>query len=93
MGDFGTVSSIEPARENAIPSIVGEKRTRKPWVARVNKVYARETRIGACADYLLGIKLKAIELKWGIPINSGLVLYWIKKTGHFKTRNRVSGQV
>ena len=50
-----------------------------------NKVYSDETRIGACADYLLGRSHAEIEQKW--RVNMGTVANWIRRTGSFKTRN------
>ena len=43
-----------------------------------------EVRIGACADYLLGVKLKVIEDKWGVT--GSQVCKWISRTGSFKLR-------
>lgn len=48
------------------------------------QTYSLERRIGACADYLLGLSLRDIELKWSI--NPNWVLIWIKRTGSFKLR-------
>jgi uncharacterized protein YjcR len=47
--------------------------------------YTDEQRIGACADYLLGLPHKVIAAKWGVRMES--VYVWIKRTGSFKTRN------
>lgn len=48
--------------------------------------HSYEVRVGACADYLIGLPVKVIEHKWGLPICS--VQNWIRKTGQFKLRNR-----
>jgi transposase len=48
--------------------------------------HSDEVRIGACADYLLGKSYLEIEGRWGVPIST--VLNWIRKTGHFKLRNK-----
>jgi uncharacterized protein YjcR len=47
--------------------------------------YSDETRIGACADYLLGKPYSHIEAEWNVPMAT--VHAWIKRTGSFKTRN------
>ena len=49
------------------------------------KKHPDEIRIGACADYLLGVSMKDIERKYGLP-DSTIVTFWIKKTGSFKIR-------
>ena len=43
-----------------------------------------ETRIGACADYLLGKPTSEIEAKWHVSATT--VSMWIKRTGSFKLR-------
>lgn len=43
-----------------------------------------ERRIGACADYLLGVKVCVIELKWNVSHAS--ITRWIRRTGSFKLR-------
>jgi hypothetical protein len=50
------------------------------------KRHSRETIVGACADYLLGVKVDEIERKW--KINEGVVYYYLRKTKHFKLRSR-----
>jgi uncharacterized protein YjcR len=46
---------------------------------------SRRIRIAACADYLLGVSLKRIEIKYHIPGTT--VCYWVRKAG-FKLRNK-----
>lgn len=47
--------------------------------------HSDNTRIGACADYLLGISIEVIKEKWGV---SSTTLYkWILRTGSFKLRH------
>ena len=48
------------------------------------KRHTAETRIGACADYLLGKPWCVID-QWGV--NRTTVAGWIRKTGHFKMRH------
>jgi uncharacterized protein YjcR len=43
-----------------------------------------ETRIGACADYLLGKPTSEIEVKW--QVSAATVSKWIRRTGSFKLR-------
>jgi len=43
-----------------------------------------ETRIGACADYLLGKPTPEIMAKW--QVSATTVSRWIKRTGSFKLR-------
>jgi len=43
-----------------------------------------DTRIGACADYLLGKPTSEIEAKW--QVSAATVSRWIKRTGSFKLR-------
>lgn len=50
-----------------------------------NRRYSDETRIGACADYLLGRPHAEIERKWNVDM--GTVHNWIRRTGSFKTRD------
>lgn len=47
-------------------------------------MHSRETRVGACADYLIGKSGAEIELKWGVKIPT--VSRWIKEAGSFKLR-------
>lgn len=47
-------------------------------------MHARETRVGACADYLIGKSAGEIELKWGVKIPT--VSRWIREAGCFKLR-------
>lgn len=47
-------------------------------------MHARETRVGACADYLIGKSASEIESKWGVKIPT--VSRWIKEAGSFKLR-------
>ena len=49
-----------------------------------NRSYTDDTRIGACADYLIGMPSTEIESKWQVPMAT--VYGWIKRTGSFKTR-------
>ena len=46
--------------------------------------HSRETRVGACADYLLGVPLKEIARRWGV--NQVMPAYWVRKVGCFKLR-------
>ena len=48
------------------------------------KPMSDETRIGACADYLLGKPTSEIEAKW--QVSTTTVSKWIKRTGSFKLR-------
>jgi len=47
--------------------------------------HAYEIRVGACADYLLGVKIEVIARKWGIA-DSSLIASWITKRKCFKLR-------
>ena len=53
--------------------------------------YPAHIRIGACADYLLGMSCLKIVQKWDVA-TMGTVLNWIRKTGHFKLRNKHSNR-
>lgn len=46
--------------------------------------YARDIRVGACADYLLGAPVKVIEHRWG-P-SAALLSIWVRRAG-FKLRH------
>jgi hypothetical protein len=46
--------------------------------------HSYETRVGACADYLIGLPADVIEHKWGVA--NSLVCYWILQRGCFKLR-------
>ena len=48
------------------------------------KQMSDETRIGACADYLLGKPTSEIEVKW--QVSAATVSKWIRRTGSFKLR-------
>jgi transposase len=48
------------------------------------KQMSDETRIGACADYLLGKPTSEIEKKW--QVSAATVSKWIRRTGSFKLR-------
>lgn len=50
------------------------------------KRYSYEVRVGACADYLIGLSMNEIEHKWGTK--SSIVSYWIRKRGCFKLRKK-----
>lgn len=48
------------------------------------KRYPYRVRVGACADYLIGVPTEVIRQKWGVK--STLVSYWIKQRKCFKLR-------
>ena len=48
------------------------------------KPVSDESRIGVCADYLLGKPTSEIEMKW--QVSAATVSKWIKRTGSFKLR-------
>lgn len=47
--------------------------------------HSYETRVGACADYLLGKSMAEIEYKW--KVSGSLVSHWIRQRKCFKMRN------
>lgn len=51
-----------------------------------NRKYSYDTKVGACADYLLDIPTKLIEEKWGVPAT--IVVRWVKERGCFKLRTK-----
>lgn len=53
-------------------------------VRQKNQKHSYETRVGACADYLIGLSYKEIEDKWNVPVT--LVTRWIRKRKCFKIR-------
>ena len=53
---------------------------------RNSRAREREVRVGACADYLLGVPIKIIMQKWGIKRTS--VHRWLSTTDHFKPRQQ-----
>ncbi len=65
------------------PLYVAPKRQRA-FHSRVNK-YSDETRIGACADWLLGLPTEEIAKKWGLVSNAS-ISHWIRKAGCFQLR-------
>ena len=46
--------------------------------------HARDARVGACADYLLGKSLKEIYARWGV--HHSALYEWVRAPGHFKLR-------
>ena len=60
--------------------------SKKRWKRRYFK-YSDEIRIGAVADYLIGVmKVDDIERKWNVDHSS--LCYWIyQMRDHFKTRH------
>jgi transposase-like protein len=60
--------------------------TRNQRKSRTGWAYTYETRVGACADYLLGKKLAQISHTWGVP--DTLIVHWIRQRRCFKLRNR-----
>jgi uncharacterized protein YjcR len=50
---------------------------------------AREVRIAAVADYLIGVRTRDILAKY--RINHATILHWIKKSGHFVMRREDIG--
>lgn len=50
------------------------------------KRYSYEVRVGACADYLIGVPTKIIKQKWGVT--TSIVAYWIQQRGCFKLRTK-----
>lgn len=53
----------------------------------------RQVRIAAIAEYLIGVPMRKIEIKYNIM--SAEILYYLKKTKHFKLRRirRTSEQI
>lgn len=56
-------------------------------MANYTRKYSYETRVGACADYLIGVKAAVIEHKWGVA--HSLIVYWIRQRGCFKLRREL----
>jgi transposase-like protein len=50
--------------------------------------HSYETKVAACADYLLGLSIAEIEFKY--KVSGSLVYYWIRKRGCFKLRQKAS---
>lgn len=61
--------------------------SRGVWRRGKHPVFSRETRVGACADYLLGKKTDYIREKWGV--SAAIVAKWVKEAG-FQLRGRGS---
>lgn len=49
-----------------------------------SRPHPRETRIAACADYLLNVPVKTIEHRHGC--SGGSVVKWMQANGQFKLR-------
>lgn len=50
--------------------------------------HSYETKVAACADYLIGLSIAEIEFKH--KVNGSLVSHWIRERGCFKLRQKGS---